>query len=59
MKENGIIEVDEREVGRGVGPAVGPRVGAICAEVRALPHRSGDRGPGVLPTYLRHPRVGA
>jgi hypothetical protein len=59
MKDNRITEVDERKVGRGVGPAVGPRVGAICGEARDFPQRSGDRGPGVLPTYLRHPRVGA
>jgi hypothetical protein len=49
----------ERQVGRGVGPAVGPRVGSKCAEIGALPHRTGDRRPAVLPTYLRHPRVGA
>jgi len=59
MKDNRSAEVDEREVGRGVGPAVGPRVGAIFAEMRDFPQRGGDRGPSVLPTYLRHPRVGA
>lgn len=49
----------ERRVGREVEPAVGPLVAAISAARRPIPHRSADRRPADLPTYLRHPEVSA
>lgn len=48
-----------RGVDRDVAPAVGPRVAALSLESSPIPHHSADRGPRVLPTYLRHPEVGA
>jgi hypothetical protein len=48
-----------REVGRAVGPAVGPLVAALSLESSPIPRHSADRGPRVLPTYLRHPEVSA
>jgi hypothetical protein len=48
-----------REVGRVVAPAVGPRVVAVSLESSPIPLHSADRGPRVLPTYLRHPEVSA
>jgi hypothetical protein len=47
------------EVEREVDPAVGPRVGAIQAARRLIPHPGGVCGDRSLPTYLRHPEVGA
>jgi hypothetical protein len=48
-----------REVGRAVAPAVGPRVAALSLENSPIPRHSADRGPHVLPTYLRHPEISA
>ena len=44
---------------RVVAPAVGPRAAALSLESGPIPHHTADRGPLVLPTYLRHPEVGA
>jgi hypothetical protein len=48
-----------REAGRAVAPAVGPRVAPLSLESSPIPRHSADRGPYVLPTYLRHPEVSA
>jgi hypothetical protein len=48
-----------REVGRAVAPAVGPWVAPLTLESSPIRRRSADRGPHVLPTYLRHPEVSA
>lgn len=44
---------------RAVAPAVGPWAAALRLESGPIPHHTADRGPRVLPTYLRHPEVGA
>ncbi len=48
-----------RRAEREVAPAVGPRAAALSLESGPIPHHTADRGPRVLPTYLRHPEVGA
>jgi hypothetical protein len=48
-----------RGVARAGTPVVGPRVATLGLESSPIRHCSADRSLRVLPTYLRHPEVGA